>query len=260
MKIHPTAIIHSRANLHASVEVGAYSVVDADATIGEGCVIDTGVHIYSGVHAGKNNKFGHNCAIGGLPQDMHFDAQRKTGVSIGDNNTFREYFTVHRSTREDTPTRIGSDNYYMGNCHVAHDCVVGDENVFVQVAGLAGHVHVGNRTLISANSCIHQFCRVGDYALVAGLAKVVKDVPPYGTIDGNPATVIGINSIGMKRQGLTSDQRNAIKQAYKVIYHSKLNTTQALAELKATAMSPEVKSIVEFFEASDRGVTAHRDI
>src|SRR6185295_15382147 len=111
--------------------------------------------------------------------------------------------------------------------HVAHDCVVGNENIFVQVAGLAGHVHVGSRTLISANSCIHQNCRVGDYALVAGLAKVVKDVPPYGTIDGNPATVIGVNTIGMKRQGLVAEQREAIKRAYKVMYHSNLNTTQA---------------------------------
>lgn len=260
MKIHPSAIIHPNARLHESVEVGAYSVVDAGVDIDEGCVLDSGVHIYGGVSAGKNNKFGHNAAIGGLPQDIHFDPARKTFVEIGNNNTFREYVTIHRATKENAATRIGSDNYYMGNCHVAHDCVVGNENVFVQVAGLAGHVHVGNRTLISANSCIHQFCRVGDYALVAGLAKVVKDVPPYGTIDGNPATMIGVNTIGMKRQGLTADQRNAIKQAYKVIYHSSLNTTQALAQLKSGPNVPEVQLIIQFFETSDRGVTAHRDV
>ncbi|BDA80329.1 acyl-[acyl-carrier-protein]--UDP-N-acetylglucosamine O-acyltransferase [Leptospira kobayashii] len=261
MKIHPTAIIDPKAELHESVEVGPFCVIDKDVKIGEGTVLDSNVRIYSGTHIGKFNKIYSGVALGGIPQDLGFKPETKTYLEIGDRNTIRENCVFHRGTKEGEATKIGNDNFLMGNIHIAHDVIVGDNNIIVQSSMLAGHVVVGNKVFISGLVGVHQFARVGDYSMIAGLAKVVKDVPPYCTIDGNPATVIGLNSVGLKRAGLSSDVRNAIKRTYKIIYHSGLNTKQALTELKKDPNPiPEVKYIIEFFESGKRGVTDHRAI
>jgi UDP-N-acetylglucosamine acyltransferase len=149
----------------------------------------------------------------------------------------------------------------MGNMHIAHDVKMGNHNIVVQNTIIAGVVEIGNYVFVSGLVGIHQFARVGDYAMLAGCSKIVKDVPPYSTIDGNPATVIGLNAVGLKRAGLPPETRAAIKSAYKVIYHKGLNIKQALAELKAmNSALPEIQYIIEFFEKSKRGVTSHRKI
>jgi UDP-N-acetylglucosamine acyltransferase len=261
MKIHPTAIIDPRAELHESVEVGPFSIIEADVQIGEGTWIESCVRIYSGTRIGKFNKVHHTAVVGGLPQDISFKPETKTYTIIGDNNTLREGIILHRSTKENGATKIGNRNYLMGQTHIAHDCVLGDDNILVLNGQLAGHCHVGNCVFISGLVGIHQFCNVGDYSMLAGCSKVVKDVPPYSTIDGNPATVIGLNSIGLKRAGFSSDTRNKIKHAYKILYHSKMNIKQALEALHAEKdESPEIKYIIKFFEESERGVTDHRII
>ena len=261
MKIHPTAIIDPKAELHESVEVGPYSIIEGDVQIGEGSWIESCVKIYSGTRIGKFNKFHHTAIIGGPPQDLGFKLETKTYTIIGDNNTFREGIIVHRATKEGGATKFGNRNYLMGQTHVAHDCVMGDDNIIVLNGQLAGHCHVGNKVFISGLVGVHQFCNVGDYSMLAGCSKIVKDVPPYVTIDGNPATVIGLNSIGLKRAGFSPETRDKIKHAYKVLYHSKLNTRNALAALKAeNDPSAEVQGIIRFFEESERGVTDHREI
>jgi UDP-N-acetylglucosamine acyltransferase len=261
MKIHPTAIIDKNAKLHESVEVGPFSIIEADVEIGEGTWIESCVRIYSGTRIGKNNKIHHTAVIGGLPQDLGFKPETKTYTIIGDNNVLREGLILHRATKEGNATKLGNRNYIMGQTHIAHDCVLGDDNILVLNGQLAGHCHIGNKVFISGLVGLHQFCNVGDYAMLAGCSKIVKDVPPYVTIDGNPATVIGLNSIGLKRAGFSSEVRDKIKHAYKVLYHSKMNTRKALEALKAeNDTTAEVQYIIRFFEESDRGVTDHREI
>lgn len=146
----------------------------------------------------------------------------------------------------------------MGNFHVGHDCILGDHNIFTHGTVLAGHVDVGNYAFISGVAAVHQFCRVGDYSMIAGCAKIVKDVPPYATADGNPASIIGINSVGLKRSGMSPDMRNAIKGAYRVLYHSGMNIGMAVKELRKAQHPPEVEKIIQFVESSDRGILDHR--
>ncbi len=258
MNIHPTAIVDADTEIHPSVQIGPHTVVERGVTIGEGCIIDSGVRLYQGTRIGKHNHIFHGCVLGCLPQDLGFDPGSETWLEIGDHNMFREGVNISRATRAEQPTRIGSHNYFMGNAHIGHDCQFGDHNIVVNGAVIGGHVQVGNRVFISGLVAIHQFCRIGDFAMLAGLAKIVKDVPPYTVADGNPASLIGTNVVGLRRNGFSSLQRRAIKQAYKIIHQSGLNTSQALANLADEDSSPEIGVIIDFFRASTRGVLAHR--
>lgn len=258
MAIHSTAIVQDPSKIHPSVEIGPNCIIHSDVEIGEGCVFDSSVVVFSGSRIGKNNHFCHGAIIGGLPQDLAFKPETKTGLEIGDNNVFREYVSLHRASKEGTNTIIGNKNYFMTNVHAGHDCIIGDNNIFVQACIMAGFVTIGNNAFVSGLVAIHQFCRVGDYAMVAGLAKIVQDVPHFVTADGNPSTLIGTNVIGLKRAGFSPDVRSAIKSAYKTIFHSKLKTRDALAQLESSNPIPEVQKIIDFFRSSDRGVTDHR--
>ncbi len=258
MKIHPTAIIDSTAELHESVEVGPYTIIEKNVKIDEGTVISSCCRIYEGTRIGKNNKIFHNVMLGALPQDLGFDPSEETHTIIGDNNTFHEGNQISRGTRPDSPTTIGSNNFFMGNFHLGHDSSIGSNNILTQGAVVAGHVHIGNRVFISGLAAVHQFCRIGDFAMLAGLSKVTKDVPPFCTVDGNPAGVISINSVGLRRAGFSSEQRNAIREAYKVVYHSDLITSQAVQHLKNMEHRiEEVDYIIHFLEESARGITDH---
>ena len=258
-KIHPTAIIDSRAELASGVEVGPWCIVEEGVSIASGTRLESCVRIHTGTHIGEGNFFGHGCAIGGDPQTVGFDSKLRSGVLIGDGNIFREGVIIHRSMKEGENTTIGNQNYLMGNTHLGHDTIMEDEVIFVHGSVAGGHSHVESKAFIGGLSAIHQFVRVGKYSMTAGCAKVVKDVPPFSTIDGNPATVIGINSIGLKRGGFDAAARKDIKNAYKTIYHSGLNISEAIKELqKSHELSEEAKAIVAFFENSERGVTRHR--
>ncbi|AKH21321.1 acyl-ACP--UDP-N-acetylglucosamine O-acyltransferase [Sedimenticola thiotaurini] len=258
MNIHPTAIIHDSARLHESVQVGPYSIIEADVEIGAGCRIESAVRIYQGTRMGRENRVCHGAALGCEPQDLGFVPEKSRPLLIGDHNQFREGVNISRGVKTDGGTRIGDHNYFMSGFHAGHDCRLGSHNIFGSNSTLAGHVELGEHIFISGLVAIHQFCFVGDYVMIAGCAKVVKDIPPYVTCDGNPARVVGLNSVGLRRAGVPAANRSAIKQAYKLLYHSGLNTSQALAELKQQANSPESEAIMHFFEQSDRGVTAHR--
>ncbi|MCB1192712.1 MAG: acyl-ACP--UDP-N-acetylglucosamine O-acyltransferase [Leptospiraceae bacterium] len=259
MAIHATAIIDASAEIHQTADIGPFCIVGKNVKIGEGSVLESSVRVYDNVTIGKFNIIKHCAAIGNVPQDLHFDPKIPSGVEIGDHNRLCEYFTVHRSKFEGSTTKIGNHCFLMENTHIAHDSVVEDHVIMVHCAATAGHVHISNYAFISGLTAIHQYSNVGTYAMIAGCSKIVKDVPPYSTVDGNPATVIGLNSIGLKRAGLPSDVRNKIKQVYKTLYHSGINITQALVELKKIE-NPilEEKTIIDFFANSERGVTDHR--
>lgn len=258
MSIHPTAIIHDSARLHASVEVGPYSIIDANVVIGEGCRIESGVRIFQDTRLGRDNRVCHGAMLGCEPQDLGFAPEKSRPLLIGDHNQFREGVNISRGVKTDGGTQIGDHNYFMSGFHAGHDCRLGSHNIFGSNGTLAGHVELGERIFISGLVAIHQFCFIGDYAMIAGCAKVVKDIPPYVTCDGNPARVIGLNTVGLRRAGMPSANRTAIKQTYKLLYHSGLNTSQALTRLKQENSTPESANIIRFFEQSERGVTAHR--
>jgi UDP-N-acetylglucosamine acyltransferase len=259
MKIHPTAIIDSSAEIHESVEIGPYSVIGKNVVIGEGSKIETCVRVFDGAKIGKNNRIKHSAALGGDPQDISFDPRVPSFVEIGDDNFLGEFFTLHRSTKEGMSTKIGNKCFLMENVHVAHDCTLEDGIIMVHCAAFSGHVYAEKNAFISGLTAIHQFCRIGTHAMVAGCSKIVKDIPPYSTVDGNPASVIGLNSVGLKRAGFSPEKRNQIKHAYTLLFHSNINTTKAIEEIKKEGnLSAEVRHIISFFENSERGVTDHR--
>ncbi len=257
-KIHPTAIIESGAEIHDSVEVGPYSIIESDVILGEGCRIESGVRIFSGTRMGRRNRVCHGATLGCEPHDLDFTPERSRPLMIGDDNLFKEGVNISRGVKTAEGTVVGNGNYFMSGFHAGHDCRLGNHNVYGSNSVLAGHVEMGDHIFLSGVAAVHQFCFVGDYAMIAGCAKVVKDIPPYTTGDGNPARIIGLNSIGLRRAGMTAGVRSAIKQAYRVIYQSELNTSQALEQLKGEQQIEEVERIIRFFEQSSRGVTDHR--
>ncbi|TVO76602.1 acyl-ACP--UDP-N-acetylglucosamine O-acyltransferase [Sedimenticola selenatireducens] len=258
MNIHPTALVDQRAQLHDSVEVGPYSIIEADVVIGPGCKIESSVRIFQGTQLGENNRVYHGAVLGCEPQDLGFTIEKSRPLIVGNNNHFKEGVNISRGVKTDGGTQVGDNNYFMCGFHAGHDCHLGNHNVFGPNSTIAGHVELGDRIFISGLVAIHQFCFIGDYAMIAGCTKVVKDIPPYVTCDGNPARIIGLNSIGLRRAGISAENRAAIKQTYKTIYHDNLNISQALAALKERAPTTETEAIIRFFEQSDRGVTTHR--
>jgi UDP-N-acetylglucosamine acyltransferase len=254
-RIHPTAIIESGAQLGADVDVGAYAFVGAGATVGDG----TRLHHHASVEG--NTIVGAKCeifpyaCIGGKTQDLKYKGGNP-GVRIGDRNVFREYVTVHAATNDADFTVIGNDNTLLAYTHVAHDCQLGSHIVASNSVGIAGHVFVEDRVVLGAVSGIHQFCRIGAYAMVSAYAKVVQDVPPFVIADGAPAEVRAINKVGLERNGFTAEQLDRVKQIHRILYREGLNRSQALEKLAAhpQATSDEVGRMLKFAQASERGL------
>lgn len=257
-QIHPAAVIEPGARLHPSVIVGPFCHIGSNVEIGEGTVLDSHVRIFPGSRLGRHNQLHAGVVIGDLPQDIRFDPERLTGVEIGDHNVFRENVTVHRATRAENPTRIGSHNFLMNNSHVAHDCHVGDHNIFASGATLGGHVEISHHVFLSGHTAVHQFCRVGAYVMVSGLTAVVQDVPPYVTVDGHRGDIIGLNVVGLRRNGFDAAARQRIKAAYRTLYFGGLAREAALAALEGGELTPEIQQIAAFYRTSRRGVVGHR--
>ena len=257
-RIHPSAIIDPAAELHPSVEVGPYTIIEGDVMIGAGCRIESAARIFRGTRMGRNNRICHGAMLGCEPQDLSFDPKLGKPLQIGDDNHFKEGVNISRGVKTEAGTLIGNGNYFMGNFHVGHDCILGHGNILGHGTVLAGHVTIGDHVFISGVAAIHQFTYIGDRVMIAGCAKIVKDIPPYTVGDGNPARIVGLNSIGLRRAGFPAATRKAIKQAYHVIYQSGRNIGQALTVLRRQSQVPEVERIIRFYEHSARGVTAHR--
>jgi len=259
--IHPSAVVESGAELHPSVRVGPHSWIEAGARIGEGCVIHSSVRITGAVRMGPRNVVHHGAVLGDLPQDLSFDPANDTRVEIGEGNTFREAVTIHRATQAGRATRIGNRNFLMAYSHVAHDCVLGDQNIFANTATLAGHVHVDHHVFLSGHTAIHQFARIGAYVMVSGLTGVSQDVPPFVTVDGHRADIVGLNVVGLRRAGFDPTARRRIKAAYQLLYRSGLAREAALDRLRAEPQTPEIVEILRFFdEGGRRGVTGWRRV
>ena len=254
--IHPTAIVSPLAKLGARVRVGPYCVVGAHVEIGDDSVLHSHVVLEGPSRFGHGNEFFPFSAIGGKTQDLKYQGE-PTCLEVGDRNVFREHCSVHRSTHDNAPTRIGSFNFFLAGSHVAHDCQIGDHTILSGGAGLAGHVVVEDHAIISGMSAAHQFCRIGCHAIIGGLAKVVQDVPPYMIADGNPAGLRGLNIVGLQRRGFAEDDIKSLKSAYKKLFLKKdINLGQAISSLKASheGDTPHVAHLIRFIENSDRGI------
>ena len=257
--IHPTAIIDNSAEIGEGVEIGPFCVVEAGVTIGPGCRLDSRVVVKSGVVMGEENEIGEGSILGGRAQHIANPAEGGT-ISIGDRNKFRENVTVHRAFKLGDITRIGSNNMFMVAVHIAHDCVIGNQAIIVNNVLLAGHVRVDDRAFVSGAVGIHQFCRIGAFAMVGGHAKIVKDVPPYVTVDGFNASVVGLNKVGLRRAGFTPAQLLELKEAYRLIYRRGLRWTEVLEALQREFPTGPAAKFYEFFTTGKRGFCPERRI
>lgn len=252
--IHPTAIIHPKARLDASVSVGPYAIIDESVEVGPDTVIGPYVYLTGHTKIGPGNTFFAGCVIGEAPQDLKYHGE-PTGVVIGEKNVFREHVTVHRSTRVSEKTAIGSNNFLMAHCHVGHDCRVGDEVIFSNGAMLGGHVVVGNRALISGNCLVHQFVRVGTLAMMQGGSAISKDLPPYTVARGDNG-ICGLNTIGLRRSGMQSEERLELKRLYHALFRSGEPLRRAAEQALEKFTSPAAKVLIDFVATSKRGVCA----
>lgn len=254
-QIHPTAIVEEGAAVGANVKIGPFCYVDSKVEIGEGTELLSHVVVKGPTTIGKDNRIFQFASIGEQCQDLKYKGE-DTKLIIGDRNTIRESVTMHRGTIQDSGiTRVGSDNLFMINAHVAHDCVIGDRCIFANNATLAGHVTIGNQVIVGGMSAIHQFCHVGDHSMLGGGSIVVQDVPPYVMAQGNHCAPFGINVEGLKRRGFEKPEIHAIRRAYKSLYRNGLTLDDAKAEIaKEIETYPAVKLFLEFLEQSQRGI------
>ncbi len=251
VNIHPTAIIHPGAQIAESVQIGPYVCIESAAFIDEGCVIQAHAVLSGDVRIGKNNRIGYGAIIGGWPQDLSFKPERKSAVVIGDNNTIREYCTIHRATADGGETRIGNDNFLMAGAHLAHEVRVGNNVIIANNALLGGHVEVQDRVFIGGGSAFHQHIRVGRLAIVQGNSAFSKDIPPF-MLAAERNTVAGLNVIGLRRAGFNSEQRQEIKDAFKLLYKSGLNVAQALDRAREREWSSEARDYFDFVAAAKK--------
>jgi UDP-N-acetylglucosamine acyltransferase len=257
-KVHPSAVVHAKAQLSEGVVVGPFCVIGENVKIGAGTVLHSHVVIEGHTSIGNKNEIFPFASIGHAPQDLKY-RNEPTLLEIGDSNKIRECVTLQPGTVQDKGvTRIGNGNLFMAYTHVAHDCIVGNQNVFANAMQLAGHVVVGNQCVIGALSGIHQFCQIGDLAMLAAGSKVTHDIPPFTTCQGDRAVLRGLNAIGLKRKGYTSEDLQKLKQAYRILFlegHATLGKALEVIKPMNLLSSEAVVIFCDFVEKSTRGVT-----
>ncbi|HSK62728.1 MAG TPA: acyl-ACP--UDP-N-acetylglucosamine O-acyltransferase [Pyrinomonadaceae bacterium] len=235
MRVHPTAIIEDEVEIGPDCEIAAYAVIKRFTRLGA-----------------RNRVFEH-AVIGGEPQDVKFKGE-KSFLEIGDDNIIREFCTFHRANGEGQTTRIGSRNFFMVGVHVAHNCVIGDDNILANEVALAGHIEIQDHVFLSNNVGAHQFVRMGRYAMVGGKSKIVQDVLPFFITDGNPPRVRGLNSVGLTRAGFSEAAKRALKNAYRTLFKSQLPLEEILSELEQID-DENISHLIRFIRGSKRGIT-----
>jgi len=247
--IHPTAAIHPGAKLHPTVQVAPYAVIGEHAAIGAGTTIGPHVTIDGWTEIGESNQIFPGAAIGLEPQDLKYDGSVSL-VKIGNYNRIREYVTINRATHADEMTIIGNGNLLMAYVHVAHNCAIADEVVIANSVSLAGHVTIESRAVIGGMLGIHQFVHIGRMAMVGGMSRIDRDVPPYMLVEGNPSRVRSLNLVGLKRAGLTSSELELLKKAFRIIYRSDLTLRQALEQLELLPDNALLQHLRQFMRSS----------
>lgn len=251
--IHPTAVIHPGATLHSSVRVGPYAVIGENVTVGPETEIGAHVVIDGRTQVGARNQIFPGATIGIEPQDLKYDGSVSL-VEIGDDNRIREYVTINRATHSGEVTRVGNNNLLMAYVHVAHNCVVGDHVIIANAVSLAGHVEVDSNAVIGGVLGIHQFVHIGRFAMVGGMSRIDRDVPPYTVVEGNPCRVRGLNLVGLRRAGITKAQGGnpyrELKEAYRLLYRTDTPLEAGLAALEQWPENEYTTHLKQFLVAS----------
>jgi UDP-N-acetylglucosamine acyltransferase len=256
MNSHPTAIVSQKAEIDTTVRIGPFAIIEDDVKLARNVRVHAHAYIANGARIGEGTEVHMGAVLGHVPQDVAFKGKRSF-LKIGKNNVIREYVTIHRGTKESTATEIGDGNFFMTHSHVGHNCRVGNKAILANGALIAGYVEVDDGAFISGNVVVHQFCRVGKLALIGGFSGVNKDVPPYMIVRG-PSEVRAVNVIGLSRAGFEKGAIKEIKEAYRLIYKSGLNTSQATAKILRDSPGREVAHLVDFIGKSKRGICRHR--
>jgi UDP-N-acetylglucosamine acyltransferase len=257
VNIHPLAIVSPQARLGHGTTVGPFAIIEPDVILGDNCTVAARAAIKSGTTLGDNNTILEGAVIGGFPQHLRMP-DRVGRVEIGSNNIIRENVTVHRALQEGTATRIGNGNLLMVGMHVAHDCVIGDHVVFANNVLLGGFVQVCDRAFVSGAVAVHQFCRIGRLAMVGGCARVVQDVPPYVMIDGHSGLIVGLNLVGLRRNGYGPEDVAQLKAAYRTIYRSGLRFVEVLETLKREFPTGPAADFHPYMSQGTRGFVQER--
>jgi UDP-N-acetylglucosamine acyltransferase len=250
-KIHPTAIVDPAARLGALVEIGPFSIIGPQVTIGEKTVVQSHVVIEGQVTIGSGNLIGHGAIIGAPPQDVSFSPERKTKVEIGDGNIIREYCTIHRGTADDSSTKIGDKNFLMAGAHIGHNCEIGNNVVIANNCLLAGYVRVDDGAFLGGGSTFHQFMHIGRLVMVQGSSAFGKDLPPF-VVAAERNYVFGLNVIGLRRAGFSVKEREEIKAAFKLIYLSGLNISQALKKAATMTFGAPAREFLDFIASAKK--------
>lgn len=257
MSIHPCAVVSGEARLGSGVSVGPFAVVEPGAEVGENCEVGARCTVKGGVTLGPDNILEEGVVLGGRPQHL-MRIPNPGPVVVGRGNVFRENCTVHRAMKPDGETRIGDGCLIMVGAHVAHDCRLGNQVVLTNNVMLAGHVVVGDRAYLGGGAAVHQFCRIGRLAMVGGMARVPQDIPPFLMIDGATGMAVGLNRVGLRRAGMTSEEVAQIKEAYRVIFRSGLSFEERLETLQALFPSGPASEFAAFFREGQRGFVRER--
>ena len=253
-KIHPTAIIDPAAQFGAGVEIGPFSVIGPQVVIGEKTIVQSHVVIEGEVEIGTGNFIGHGAVIGAPPQDVSFSPERKTKVEIGNDNIIREYCTIHRGTTEGSATKIGDKNFLMAGAHIGHNCVIGNNVIIANNCLLAGYVQVDDGAFLGGGSTFHQFMRIGRLVMVQGSSAFGKDLPPF-VVAAERNSVLGLNVVGLRRAGFSANDREDVKAAFKFVYLSGLNISQALKKATTMNFSAPAREFLDFVaNAKKRGI------
>lgn len=254
-EIHPTAIIHPDAEIADGVSIGPYSVIGKDVKIAKGTKIGSHVVIEGWTEIGENNAIHQFASLGGAAQSVKYKGE-KTYLKVGNNNLIREYVTLNRGTVQGFgETTIGDNNFLMAYVHIAHDCKIGNNIIIANSVGLAGHIEIGDHSIIGGMTGVHQFVRIGAYTMVGAMSAIPLDIPPYVSASGMRAALYGLNVIGLKRHGFSDELINNLKQAYKIIFKSKLLLSEAIKKVRGEIMmSKELEYFLNFLETSERGI------
>ena len=253
MSIHPTAIVAGGAQLGAEVTVGPYTIIEEGVQIGDRCQIGPHCVIRPRVRLGSDCQLDVGVVLGSAPQDRKFGGE-ETFVQIGDNNILREYVTIHRATGEGEATIIGDDNFLMAYCHLGHNVRLGSHIMIASYTGVSGHCVVENNANLGGLTGLHQYVTIGRLAMVGGCARIARDVPPFTTAVGNPSEIVGINSVGLRRHGATKEQEVAVRQAFRLLFRSQFNTSDAIVAIREQGeLTEHVRELIEFMERIGRG-------
>lgn len=256
--IHPTVFVDKSCKFGENIEIGPFCKLSNNVKIGKGTRLKGFIFIEEGTEIGEDCEIGYGCILGAPPEDLRYKG-KPSYLRIGNKNIFREYVTIHKATEEGKETKIGDNNYIMAYTHIAHNCQIGNNTIITNACQLAGYVKIDDYVVLGGMVGIHQFCRVGRYAMIGACSYLDKDMPPFFIGRGNPVEIRGVNLVALRRYGFSEEKRKGLKQAYKIIFRSNLPLNRAITKIEETLPKlQETEELLEFLKKSKRGIPLRR--